>query len=76
MEWHVLVIPAVVASLVRIVVPAGLGKKWDPISKITRAKKVGGMAQAAESLPSKHKALSPNSSTTKNNKTKLFWAGM
>jgi hypothetical protein len=32
----------------------------DPISKITRAKRVGGIAQAVECLPSKHKALSSN----------------
>jgi hypothetical protein len=39
-----------------IKVQAGLGKKSDPISKISRAKRVG-MAQAVEHLPSKCKAL-------------------
>jgi hypothetical protein len=32
-----------------------LGKKQDPISKITRAKRSGGMAQVVEGLPSKYK---------------------
>jgi hypothetical protein len=39
-------------------VQEGLGKKQDPISKITKAKGAGGMAQAVECLPYKHKALS------------------
>jgi hypothetical protein len=43
-------------------VQVNLGKKWDPISKIARAKRVGGMAQAVEHLPSKHEAPSSNSS--------------
>jgi hypothetical protein len=30
-------------------------KKWDPVSKITRAKRIGGIAQAVEYLPSKCK---------------------
>jgi hypothetical protein len=49
-------------------VQAILGKKQDSISKITTAKKekAGGMAQAVECLPSKHKALISNTSTTKN----------
>jgi hypothetical protein len=33
-------------------------KTGDPTWKITRAKSVGGIAQAADSLPCKHKALS------------------
>jgi hypothetical protein len=37
-------------------VQAGLGKKRDPISKITRVKKAGGMAQVVEHQPSKYKA--------------------
>jgi hypothetical protein len=45
-------------------VQASLDKKWDPIFKVTRAKRVEGMAQAVERLPSKCEALSSNSSTT------------
>jgi hypothetical protein len=37
-----------------------MGRKQNPISKITRAKRIGGMAQAVEYVPSKHKALSSN----------------
>jgi hypothetical protein len=55
---------------VRIWVQAGLGKKLDPISKIARVKRVGGMTQAVEYLPSNHKALSSNFSTTKKKKRK------
>jgi hypothetical protein len=39
------------------------GQKVSPISKITRAKWAEGMAQAAESLPSKLEAQSLNSGT-------------
>jgi hypothetical protein len=42
----------------RIVVQAGVGIKARPIQKITKAKRAGGMAQVAECLPSKYKALS------------------
>jgi hypothetical protein len=42
-----------------------LFKKLDPISKITRAKRAGGVAQAVEPLPSKHEALNSSPSTTK-----------
>jgi hypothetical protein len=46
-------------------VQANLGIKEDPLSKITRAKRAGGMmAQVVESLPSKHKAQF-NTSTIK-----------
>jgi hypothetical protein len=38
----------------RIIVQAGLGKKQDPISKIIRTKRAGGMAQVVECLISKH----------------------
>jgi hypothetical protein len=41
-----------------------LGRKQNPISKITRAKRVGGVAQMVECLPSKCKALWSNPSTT------------
>jgi hypothetical protein len=43
-------------------VQAGLGKKQPPISKITRAKRAGGIEQAEQDLPSKHEALSSSSS--------------
>jgi hypothetical protein len=49
----------------RIRVQAGLCKKGDPISKITRAEWVGAVAQAVECLSRKHEALSSNSSTAK-----------
>jgi hypothetical protein len=45
----------------RILAQVGLGKKCNPISKITRAKRAGGIAQLVEHLPSK----SSNPSTTK-----------
>jgi hypothetical protein len=40
-----------------MVVQAGQGKKQDPVSKITRAKRARGVAQTVEDLPSKCKAL-------------------
>jgi hypothetical protein len=43
------------------VLPDQPRRKWDPISKITRAKREEGMAQALKHLPRKHKALSLNS---------------
>jgi hypothetical protein len=45
-----------------------LGKKQDPISKITRAKRAGGVVQAVEYLPNKHKALTSNPNTVKKKK--------
>jgi hypothetical protein len=36
-----------------------------PIFKITRAKRTGGLSEAVESLPRKHKALSSNPSIAK-----------
>jgi hypothetical protein len=39
----------------RVMVQAGLGKTWDPISKIIRAKRAGGVAQAIECFLSKQK---------------------
>jgi hypothetical protein len=45
------------------VVQAGLGKKQDPISKITRAKWARGIVQVVAYLPSKNEALSTNLST-------------
>jgi hypothetical protein len=43
-------------------------KKRDPSSKITRAKRAGNVVQVVERLPSKHKAMSSNPSTTKKRK--------
>jgi hypothetical protein len=41
----------------------------DPISKITNAKRTGGMAQAAQNMPgNKHKTLSSNPSSSKKRK--------
>jgi hypothetical protein len=37
----------------------------DPIQKVTEAKRAGSMDQVVECLPSKHEALSSNSSTGK-----------
>jgi hypothetical protein len=47
------------------VVQASLGKKGDPVSKITRVKRAGGMAKVVEYLSSKCEVLSSNPSTTK-----------
>jgi hypothetical protein len=44
-------------------VQASLGKKQDLMSKITRAKRAEGMAQAVGGQPSKYKDLSSNSSS-------------
>jgi hypothetical protein len=46
------------------------GKKQDPIFKITRAKRAGGMAQTAKHLPSKQDILSSENSSLKNKKQK------
>jgi hypothetical protein len=46
------------------VVQAGLSKKEDSISKITITKRTGDVAQVLECLPSQHKALNSNPSTT------------
>jgi hypothetical protein len=48
-----------------MVVQGSLGKKRDPISKVTKAKRAGGAAQEVECLPSMCEALSSNRSTTK-----------
>jgi hypothetical protein len=55
-------------------VQAGLGEKWDCISKITTAKRVWGVAQ--DHLPSKHEALSSNLSTSGGGHTTLWVAVM
>jgi hypothetical protein len=44
---------------------AGLGKKRNPISKITKAKRTEGVNQGVEHLPCKCKALNSNPSTGK-----------
>jgi hypothetical protein len=49
----------------RIVVQASLGKKQDPISKITRENRAGVVTQMVKHLPSKCKALSSKPSTEK-----------
>jgi hypothetical protein len=53
-----------------MVVKAGLGKSktLSPTTKITRAKRAKGMAQAVGCLPSKCKALSSHHSTAKKKK--------
>jgi hypothetical protein len=43
----------------RIKIQTSPGIKQDPISKITSAKRAGGMAQVVEHLSSKHKAQTP-----------------
>jgi hypothetical protein len=60
------------------VVQAGLGKKQDLISKITRAKRAAGVAQVVECcLPSKCEALSsnPNIAPQKNKVKGLYLLG-
>jgi hypothetical protein len=59
---------AAVGSINKTVVQASLGRNQDPISKITRMKGAGGMAQVVESLPSKSKALSFNPSSAQRKK--------
>jgi hypothetical protein len=49
-------------------IKACLNKKRNPISKITRVKRDGSVAQAVECLPSKKKALSSNPSIVKERK--------
>jgi hypothetical protein len=56
-----------------MVVQAGLGKSKSPYLKQPE-QKAGGMAQAVEHLPSKCKALSSHSGTTKK-KSSLFIIG-
>jgi hypothetical protein len=45
------------------VVQVSLGKKQDPIFKMTRAKRTAEVAETIENLPHKHEALSSNPST-------------
>jgi hypothetical protein len=55
----------------RIKVQSQPGKKQDPIWKVTKAKKAGGVAQVLELLPSKCEALSSNPSTAPSPKKEL-----
>jgi hypothetical protein len=48
------------AYIKRIMVQTSLGKKQDPISKITKASKCRGMLQVVECLPTKHEVLNSN----------------
>jgi hypothetical protein len=53
------------------------GIKQDPISKITNAKRAGVATQVVESLPRKHKGLSSNPNTDKEDrKTSLLKRGL
>jgi hypothetical protein len=56
------VIPAIGSINRRTVVQPGLVKKQDPVSKMTRTKRAGDMAQVAEHLPGKCEAVSSNPS--------------
>jgi hypothetical protein len=60
------VIPAMERINRKIVVQASVDKKWNPISKLTRAKNAGGMTQVVKHLPSKCEAPCSSPSTTKN----------
>jgi hypothetical protein len=51
----------------RITIQASLGKKQDPISKLTRAERTEDVTQVVEYLPTKRKALSSNPVPPKNN---------
>jgi hypothetical protein len=57
-----------------MVVQAGLDLKQDPISKITKAKLAGSMAQVVECLFSKHNTLNSIPSTKKKKKIRLVMA--
>jgi hypothetical protein len=50
----------------RFIVQAGLGKKQDVVSKIIRARRDRSVAKAMEYLPSKHKMMNSNPSTSSN----------
>jgi hypothetical protein len=50
--WHMPVISAIAGSINRkILVQASLGKKQDPISKITREKRARGIAHIVDRVP-------------------------
>jgi hypothetical protein len=52
----------------KITVHFSLGKEREPISKIIIAKRVGGMAQMVQCLPSNHEVLSSNPVSSKKKK--------
>jgi hypothetical protein len=54
--------------LFRQVLEAGLDKKQDRVSKISRAKRAESVTQAVEHLPGKCEALGSNCSTAKREK--------
>jgi hypothetical protein len=62
MWLHVPVTPAMAGSILNrnIVVQTSLSKKQDLVSKINKAERAGGVAQAVDRLPSKCEALSSN----------------
>jgi hypothetical protein len=60
--------PSYAISINRIVFQASPGIKRNLISKITNTKRVEGMAQVVEHLPSKHKAPSLTTSNKKKKK--------
>jgi hypothetical protein len=64
-RWHTHVLFVQGSTNKRIMVQAGLGVKRDPISKITKDKRAGGVAQVVKCLPNKCEALSsiPTSKT-------------
>jgi hypothetical protein len=61
--------PKLCGRLIRRI-QGNLCKKQNLISKITRAKRIGGMAHVAEHLPSKSETLNSSPSTTKKKKKK------
>jgi hypothetical protein len=68
-SWDTPVIPETVESIKQEDCSPDLpGQKQDPISKITRVKRAGGVVQVVEYLPSKHKALNSYPSNTKKKK--------
>jgi hypothetical protein len=56
----------------RITVQADLDKKQDCISKIITTKRVGGIEQAVEHLPSKYEALSSKPQVCQKKKVKML----
>jgi hypothetical protein len=74
---HLVLIPVILATweaeIRRVMIQGQLGQIVHeiPISKITRAKWTGGVAQAVERLLCKCKALSSNPGPTKNSNTSI-----
>jgi hypothetical protein len=70
---HAPIIPAMIGSIKwGITVQAILGKKCDPISRITRVKWTEGVAQAVECLLCTCEALNSNPSSTKKKKSSVL----